>query len=182
MSIYKLIIIPIVLLSCTTKQRENNQVAKRDLIQNQAAITNQLTNDSLVDSDSILIPSFEVEIILSEKAKERMLNPEESIIVFVEFFGEPKDSINEGLNEEGQLMLRSTKMEINPPWVAKIDNIFISKIVYDRLKNKDFDVSIQIWTGRRSSEFNLLHGELIDGTISKLKGKRHKLNASLIGE
>jgi hypothetical protein len=129
-----------------------------------------------------LIPSFEVEIVLSEKAKERMLNPKESIIVFAEFAGEPKDTISEGLNEAGQLMLRSVKMEIYSPLIVKFENIFIPKKMYDRLLNKDFDVSIQIWTGRRTSEYNLLFGELIFGQISKIKGIRQKLNAKLIKE
>jgi hypothetical protein len=182
MSFYKLLIIPIILLSCTTKQRESRQIAKRDLIQTQAMNTNRRTSDSLAAGDSILIPSFEVEIVLSEKAKERMSDLKESIIVMVEFSGEPKDSNNEGLNEEGQLMLRSIEKEINPPWIAKIENILISKKDYARLKNKDFDVLVQIWTGRKTSEFNLLHGELIDGPISKLKGKRNILSAKLIEE
>jgi hypothetical protein len=182
MKLQRLMIITIVLLSCTTNQSKTGQGSKGDLIQNHTAITNQSKNDPFAGSDSLLVPSFEVEIVLSEKAKERMLTPRESIIVFTEFFGEPKDSSDKGLNETGDLMLASSEKEINSPWVTKIENILISRETFDRLKNKDFSVLVQIWSGRRSSEYNLLHGELIDGTIGQLKGKRHKLQAKLIEE
>lgn len=178
----RLLFIPIVLIGCTTKQSDIKKVPKDNLIQNHTERSNKMIEDPLNNKDSLLIPSFEVEIVLSEKAKARMLDPKESIIVYGEFSGEPNDTISRGLNEVDLLMLASFKLEIDAPWVVKIDKIYIPKGIYDRLKNKDFDVSIQIWTGRMSSEFNLLQGELVYGPISEIKGSRHKLKAKLIGE
>jgi hypothetical protein len=177
-----LLIITTVLFSCTTKPREIKKVPNDNLIQNHTEISNHMTEDSLGNRDSLSIPSFEIEIVLSEKAKARMLSPKESIIVYGEFTGEPNDTLSQGLTEPGLLGLASFKLEIDAPWVTKIDKIYIPRVSYDRLKNKDYDVSIQIWTGRRSSEFNLLHGELVYGPISEIKGRRHKLNAKLIDE
>jgi|WetSurMetagenome_2_1015567.scaffolds.fasta_scaffold35028_2 hypothetical protein len=182
MRIIKLLLIPTILIACTSNPKEKENIHKDGLPQKKIEIQNNSNNISIDNADSVLIPSFEIEIVLSEMAKERLLNPKESIIAFAEFAGEPKDTISEGLNESGQLMLKTAMIEFYSPWKVKIENIFIQRKMYDRLLNKDFEVSVQIWTGRKTSEYNLLSGDLIYGPISKIKGTRQKLNAKLIKE
>lgn len=182
MRIIKLLLIPTILFACTSKPKGEKNIHKDGLPQNKIEIQNNSSKNSTDNIDSVLIPSFEVEIVLSEMAKDRLLNPKESIIVFAEFTGEPKDTISEGLNETGQLMLRTSMMELYSPWIVKFEDIFIPGKMFDRLLNKDFEVSVQIWTGRKTSEYNLLSGDLIYGPISKIKGTRQKLNAKLIRE
>jgi hypothetical protein len=182
MRIIKILLIPTILFACTSNPKGERKAHKDELLQNKIEIQNYSTQHFIDKTDSVLIPSFEVEIVLSEKAKERMFNPKESIIVYAEFAGEPNDTISDGLNETGVLMLKTIQMEIYSPWIVRFEYNFISRKLYDRLKNKDFDVSIQIWTGRKTSEYNLLFGDLIFGQISKIRGTRQKLNAKLIEE
>jgi hypothetical protein len=182
MRIFKLLLISAFLFACTSQPKAKWNIQKDESVQNKTEIQKQATEQSVNNPDSVLIPSFEVEVVLSEKARERMLNPKESIIVFAEFTGEPHDTLSEGVNETGQLMLNSVRMETYSPWIVKFESIFIPRKMYDRLLNKDFDVSVQIWTGRKTSEYNLLSGDLISGQISKIKGTRQKLNVKLIKE
>jgi hypothetical protein len=182
MRIFKLLLIPTILYACSSQPTGKGNIHKDEAVQNKTEIQSSPAKHSADNADSVLIPSFEVEVVLSEKARERMLDPKESIIVFAEFTGEPHDTLSEGVNETGQLMLTSVRMETYSPWIVKFENIFIPRKLYDRLLNKDFDVSVQIWTGRKTSEYNLLAGDLISGQISKIKGTRQKLNAKLIKE
>jgi hypothetical protein len=182
MKIIKLLLIPTILFACTSNPKREKSIQKDESLKDNIENQNYSNRNSIDKVDSVLIPSFEVEIVLSETAKDKLVNSKESIIVFAEFTGEPKDTIGEGLNETGQLMLRSIMVELYSPWIVKFEDFFIPKKLYDRLLNKDFEVSIQVWTGRKTSEYNLLSGDLIYGPISKIKGTRHKLNAKLIKE
>jgi hypothetical protein len=139
-------------------------------------------NEIKTDADSILIPPFEIEVVLSEKAKERMDNPKESIIVMVEFTGEPADTIIDRSDDIGPFILRSIEREISKPWALKVENIKMSKKIYNKLPDKNYQVSAQIWTGRHSSGDNLLTGEMVYGTIDEIKNKKHIINARLIRE
>jgi hypothetical protein len=182
MRMFKLLLIVVTLFGCTSKPKEKGSINKDGVPRNKTEISTLPENNYLNSPDSVLIPSFEVEIVLSERAKQRLLNSKESIIVFAEFTGEPADTVSEGLNESGELMLKSVTKETYAPWIVRLDNIFIPVKMYERLRNKDYEVSVQVWTGRRSSEYNLVTGDLIYGPISKIKGIRHKLNAKLIEE
>jgi hypothetical protein len=169
-----------ILLSCDTKQREHEE-SKDDSLK-VATTTSENINQIIADSDSVLIPPFEIEVVLSDKAKERMDNPKETIIVLVEFIGEPADTVIDRGDDNGPFILRSIEREISKPWTLKVENIKMSKKIFNKLPDKNYQVSAQIWTGRHSSEFNLLNGGLVYGTIEEIKNKKHLINAGLIRE
>ena len=169
----------VILLSCDTKKSEQTQGNDDSVkaIQKTLESSNQLK----ADADSVSIPPFEIEVALSQKAKERMGNPKESIIVMVEVTGEPADTVIERAFD-GPFILCSAKREISEPWTLKVENLKMSKKIYNKLPDKNYEVSAQIWTGRHSSENNLLNGEMVFGTIDEIKNKRHVINAKLIQE
>ncbi len=168
-----------ILVGCETKKSEQAQGNDDSVkaVQN----TPERLNQHNADADSVSIPPFEIEVVLSQKAKERMGNPKESIIVLIEVTGEPADTVIERAFD-GPFILCSTKREISEPWTLKVENLKMSKKIYNKLPDKNYEVSAQIWTGRHSSENNLLNSEMVFGTIDEIKNKKHVINAKLIQE
>jgi hypothetical protein len=141
-----------------------------------------VTNEMVEIGDSLLLPTFEIQVTLSDSAQKKMTDDHESIIVKVYLSGQPKDSADVELTELGELFLGTPQIELNKPGIARFDKINISKKAYESLVDKDFEILINIYSGRRSSENNILDAELLQGPVSDVTGKRHVLNAKLIRE
>lgn len=143
--------------------------------------TQQDTGAMLEVGDSILLPAFEIEVTLSDAAQKKILVDEETIIVKAYLSGQPKDSAAIE-SEMGLLFLAEAQVELDGAGVARFDKVNIPKEVYETLADKDFEVLINIYSGRRSSEYNILNADLLQEPISRVTGERHILNAKLIGE
>jgi len=64
--------------------------------------------------------------------------------------------------------------------VARFENVKISKDAFELLSDKDFEVLINIFTGRRASSSNLLDTDNLQDGIESIKAKRHLLKGKLI--
>lgn len=176
-----LFLFQILILGCTQKTEKKNDAASTELPSGEAAIE-PLTNEMKDNGDSLLLPPFEIEVALSDAAQMKMTADKETIIVNAYLSGEPKDSIDVQINEMGQLNLAASEIELDKPGIARFDKINISKKAYETLANKDFEILINIYSGRRSSEYNLLTADILQEPVSIVSGKRHVLNAKLISE
>ena len=186
--------IPIILLiqflifSCTQKTETKDETSTDTLegiekLNPEGRTTDlQVTNEMMETGDSLLLPTFEIEVTLSDSAKKKMTADGETIIVKAYLTGQPKDSVDIELTELGELFLGTPQIELDRPGIARFDKINISKKTYEALVDKDFEILINIYSGRRSSENNLLDAELLQGPASTVTGKRHILNAKLIRE
>src|ERR1700733_944285 len=65
-----------------------------------------------IEGDSLLVQPFEIEISLSPKAKERIVNTGETIIIDILLDGVPKDSSKSNLAEDGSFYVGSAIKEI----------------------------------------------------------------------
>lgn len=172
-----MIMFALTLLDCSSKQ-ENKPI---DSVSNPSETSEVLGLRSI--GDSLLVPSFEILIELDEKANHKMISQSETIIVSAELFGTPKDSVDSSLlTELGELYLATPTIELDKPGVAKFDNIRISKTSYEALADRDFIVLINVFSGRKSSNDNLLNCEMLQEPISKVAGKTHSLKGKLIYE
>jgi hypothetical protein len=52
--------------------------------------------------------------------------------------------------------------------------------MYDELADKDVDLNLNVYTGRKSSQFNLITGDLLFDKLSNVINKRFTLNEKLI--
>jgi len=175
------LLISIFLMSCTTHDRK----VKSDLPKNtSSAITKLKDSDTIstsyfkIDKDSITVLPFEIAIALSRKAKDRIINSKETIIVNVTLTGLPKDK--KLISEDGDFYVASTEREITYGQVAKFDNIKFSKKVYDQLIDKDVSVNVFFYSGRKSSKDNLLDGNILSDRISNVVTKQFELTGKLI--
>ncbi len=172
------------LLSCNNNDKQENSSPTKDSVKintaNKSADNRTSTNYFKIGKDSITILPFEIEVSLSPKAKERITKGKETLIVAVFFTGTPKDSSNAELEEDGSFFVASAKKEILYGQVAKFDNIKFPIKIYNQLADKDIDLSVDVYSGRKSSQDNLLNGDALFDKISNVVNKKFTLNCKLI--
>ena len=172
-----------ILLSCA-----NNDSQKKDLLKDSTPVvttnknTDSLTSDNYfkISNDSITILPFEIQVSLSPKAEERITKSKETIIIDVFFTGTPKDSFHAKLEEDGSFYVASAKKEIFYGQTAKFDNITFSKQIYDQLADKNIDLGVNVYSGRKSSGDNLLNCESLFDKLSNVVNKKFTLKGKLV--
>ncbi|MEO6317125.1 MAG: hypothetical protein ABIU63_12955 [Chitinophagaceae bacterium] len=133
--------------------------------------------------DSFLIPSFDIEVHLTPGANEKLSHDKETIIVAAWFSGDPRDTTSAEYAESGQQFIKFSEIELTGSnRVAKFDGIKFSKAAYDSLASKDLSVLINVYSGRRTTQDNLLDCSILSDKISAVKGKQYKLSGKLITE
>ncbi len=134
----------------------------------------------IVDGDSLIIPSFEVELSLSPKAKQRIVGSGETIVMDAFYSGEPKDTIGVKVAEDGEYYIANARKEIKYGETVRFESVKFPRKQYEFLANKDIDVLINVYTGRHTTSDNLLDCEILSDKISKLMGKKFTLKGKLI--
>ena len=132
------------------------------------------------DGDSLIIPSFEIEVNLSPKAKAKLSRDKETIIVSASFMGVPKDTTSEAFLQSGEMGIAGKDIELRNDNIAHFENIKFTKALYDSLSDKDIQLLINVFSGRRSSTDNLLSCGIIQEKMSKIKGKKFTIDCKLI--
>jgi hypothetical protein len=170
------ILIISILWACTSSN-------KKDQSKNIAQLNNKTDSEiTKTDNDSVEIPNFEIEIKLNETAEKKINDDKESIIVQAYFSGIPKDTTLQDYIDEGEISIGSHKVELFETRVAMFENLKISGKDYEELKDKNFEVLINVFTGRRTSQFNLINCDLLQDKIDNIKGRRWILKGKLITE
>ena len=132
--------------------------------------------------DSVEIRPFEIEVSLSPKAEKKLKEEKETIIVAAFFTGEPKDTTTREYKDNGEIFVTSRKIELAELRKAKFEGIKFSKGLYDSLSSKDISLLINVFSGRRSTDNNLLSCGIIEQQMSKLKGTSYTIKGRLIEE
>jgi hypothetical protein len=181
----KLIIVSVLFFSCVShEQKPDSAAAGSDTINNSKAhsSTADNTNYFKIDGDSLVIPSFDIEVSLSEKANEKLTNDKETVIVAAWFSGQPKDTTSKEYAESGEMFIQSARVELSNSRVAKFGGIKFSKALYDSLAGKDISVLVTIFSGRRSTQDNLLDCAILAEKMSAVKEQKFVLTGKLIAE
>ena len=132
------------------------------------------------DKDSVTVLPFEIEVSLNAKAKERIVNSKETIIINVTLTGTPKDTTLYA--EDGQFYVASAEKEIFYGQIARFDKIKFSKKTFDQLVDKDVYLNAFVYSGRKSSPNNLLDCNIIADSISNIVNKKFTITGKLIGD
>ncbi|MGN6163021.1 MAG: hypothetical protein ACTHOF_00635 [Flavisolibacter sp.] len=141
------------LLSCSSSDRPKIKSASRQDTANKDTFLKQLDTTPvkklgfyMLEGDSVLVPPFEIEVALSSKAKDRIVNSNETIIINVFLEGTPKNPSRVHLEEDGSFYVGSAKREITYGQIARIDNLKFPKKIYDQLADKDVDLNLDVYT------------------------------------
>jgi hypothetical protein len=134
-----------------------------------------------VVGDSLVIPTFEIEVRPSDKAAQTLKSKKETVIISAYFAGFPKDKKDE--DEIGQMAVLDSAIELSVDnRVARFENLKFPKRIYNALSDKDFHLLINVFSGRRSSDDNLLDAGIVDKKASEFKDKRFVIDYKLINE
>lgn len=132
------------------------------------------------DGDSLIIPSFEIDVHLSRNAKAKLSKDNETMIVSASFMGVPKDTTSAAYRNSSEMGIAGKDVEIRNGGIAKFENIKFSKALYDSLSDKDIQLLINVFSGRRSSTDNLLNCGIIQEKMSEIRGKKFTIDCKLI--
>lgn len=138
-------------------------------------------------TDSIMAPSFKIQLALSNTAERELKSKKETVIVDVEFIGTPEKKIAEKYkfeyyDENGEVIIGKKTVEITKGREIEFHNCKISKSVLELLKGETYDVRISVISGRKTSNDNLLDCDLVQDDIEKIKDQTIKINGKLIAE
>ncbi|HWJ92452.1 MAG TPA: hypothetical protein VNR87_15150 [Flavisolibacter sp.] len=133
-----------------------------------------------LEADSVVVPPFEIEVSLSSKAKNRIVDSNETIVIDVFLEGTPKDPKKAHLEEDGSFYVGAAKREIVYGQAARFDNLKFPKKLYDQLADKDADLTVNIYTGRKSSQNNLITGDFLSDKVSNVINRHFTLKQKLI--
>lgn len=139
-----------------------------------------MKTDFTLVGDTVIIPEFEIQLSVSQKAEEKLKNDGESIIVQAYFSGVPRDTTSEEYLESGQISIGGSRVELFDKRIARFQNVKIARSKLDEITDKNFEVLINIFSGRRTTGNNLLDSDLLQEGIESVKGKRHVLKTKLI--
>jgi hypothetical protein len=173
-----------ILLSCTVNDRKTKSELPKDT---SPVIVNHRGGDTIssvsyfkIDKDSITVLPFEIAITLSQKAKDKVIDGKETIIINVSLTGTPKDTTL--YSEDGEFYVASSEKEITYGQVARFDNIKFSKKIFNQLTDKNVYITVFFYSGRKSSKDNLLSGDILSDRISNVVNKQFELKGKLIYE
>ena len=169
-----LLLITFTIISCNHSKSGNAKRTKKNV--------KEVTKMSI---DSVSVPTFKIQLNLSEKAEKMLKDKNESIIIAVDFIGEPEKRIIETrkyefYNENGDMNIGSKRIEFESKRTIKFENCKVSKKLLKLLKNKTYDVRINVVSGRKSSKDNLITCDYYQESIIMTKNKKIILNGKLI--
>jgi hypothetical protein len=129
----------------------------------------------------IELPTFEIEVANSPDAGQTLSKQNETIIVSAFFSGDP---LNEKDRDEiGEMMVANQEIELTgDDRIARFEGITFPKRLYDKLADKDVRLLINVYSGRQSSDDNLLNCAILEAKASQVRNKRFVLGCSLIAE
>lgn len=147
-------------------------------------LTNSLSSDtSFIQTDNyVKLPTFEIEIELSDKAEKKLKNSHETIIVQAYFRGTPKDKENEDYIEWGYIEVGQQRIELESKRIACFSDVRLPNYEVDRLEILNVEVLINVFSGRKSFGSNILDVNILQEPINDIKGKKFTLKGKLIGE
>lgn len=131
--------------------------------------------------NTVKVAPFGVNITLTEKARLRLQKPQETIVVSVDLYGVPKENSTITVNEVGLVNLTGAQVELPRAGRAPFNNLSIATSKLNQLADKDYTVNVNVFSGRRSSQDNLLSCDFFEGKVSRIRSGI-TLKCGLIGE
>jgi hypothetical protein len=154
------------------------------------AIASELRAAARTDSDqgvSLPVsrwPRFSVELQLSDAARKKLVDNNETIIVRGYFMGNPKEGAEARfLRKPDHVCLAEMRREIWPGETATFEQINLNPEALAQIDSQGPRVSISVVSGRRSSKGNLLYSEhYYEGDFDSVRERTIVLRCQLIEE
>ncbi len=136
-----------------------------------------------VEGNDLIIPTFEIEVNNSAKASKTLAGKKETIIVSAFFWGVPTDPKELAKGEDGAVVFVDKQIELTGDnKIARFEGLKFNKALLSKVVDKDISLNVNVFSGRKSSEDNLLSCAILEKTASQVAGKRFVLGCKLIEE
>ncbi len=124
---------------------------------------------------------FSIQLTLSEKLVAELTAKNETIIVAAYFYGEPNEKGQSEIDDMGYIQLGDERTEIPPAsGLVPINGVVDPAKV--ALLATPVSVNVNIFSGRKSSEDNLISCDFIDGPVADLGTAPVEISCGLITE
>lgn len=126
--------------------------------------------------------AFDVEVALSETARERLQAAKESVIVSASYFADGKEDASAGvLNDVGYVDVGRAQIELSGEGRAAFDG---SAVLRERLDftEGDLQLNVNVFSGRRSSDDNLLDCDYFQDALRVAIAKPLRITCRMIAE
>lgn len=140
-------------------------------------------NFRLNSSDTISVPSFKLELHLSDSVKSLIEQIDAEISIHVMFKEIPKDSSNEDYLNYGDILIGDHLVIVNKGETSiTIDDAFVLKSELDLLVDPNFEVLINLTAFSDQRVGNLISSTTIQEPINTMAGKTFDIDIKVIGE
>jgi hypothetical protein len=130
----------------------------------------------------IAVPEFSVAVKLSEPAQKKLQAIHESVLVNAYFDGDPLPGKGKHNSPMRGIVLGSDRKLVDKNNVATFSDTKLSQGNWNNLSSKDYYVTINVVSARKSSKDNLLDCAAPEDRISTFAGKETQIPCGLIGE
>lgn len=134
-------------------------------------------------ADAQPVPGFDVDIVLSPRAAERLQATQEGLTIDASFSGEPKAGAENQANEVGRISLGVERLE-RPGRPGRV-HVSGTKVQAERLAwvQGEVKVNVNVYSSRRSSPDNILSCDFIDADLARVVAAQPiTLRCALISE
>jgi hypothetical protein len=126
---------------------------------------------------------FNVAVALSDKAKKRLVDGRETIIVAAYFSANPKPGTpKQYISDTGEIDLGEEQAEIAPGAGASFREIKLKKDALAQADDQGPQLLVNVYSGRKSSADNLLDCSIYQGTLKAVQHTSVSISCKLIGE
>lgn len=130
---------------------------------------------------------FSVEITLSDRAKKKLIDSKETVVVIGFFTGSPRQGVpltqyEKYLSRPGPIGLADVEVEVPPGKIAEFGKIKLNQDALAQIDDQGPQLLINVVSGRKSSEDNLLACDIYEGALTSVQGKSIPIKCKLIRE
>lgn len=128
------------------------------------------------------IHPFRVEVTLSDAARQAFGKSGETVIVSASYFGDPKPGVDQrAVDDVGQIDLGRREIELPGAGIATFDGSSVAKDKLGLIAGAP-RVNINVWSGRHSSQDNLLGCDMFQDTITVAARAPIRIHCALLTE
>lgn len=114
-------------------------------------------------------PAFLIRLALTDRAKKKLRKQKETVIISFEFGNE--------IGPDADYL--SDELEVSNSQEVNTDDLKIEAEKFSAFKS-NYEVLVNVYSGRKSSEYNLLSCGILQDKIEPIRGKTHTIECDLI--
>jgi hypothetical protein len=133
-------------------------------------------------TSQVQVPEFSIAVKLSETAQKTLQAVHETVLVIAYFDGDPLPGKGKDNSPMRGVFLGNDEKLVDANNVATFSDTKISQSNWNDLSSKDYHVTINVVSARKSSKDNLLNCSVPIDRISTFGGKSTQVFCRLIGE